>query len=38
MGEEKVDNFNTMVDAEKLRDQGLVIRKGKKVFHRFTIK
>jgi len=37
-GEEKVDNFNMTFDAEKLRGQGLVVRKGKKVFHRFITK
>ena len=34
IGDEKVESFSAVVDAEKLKD-GIIIRKGKKVFHRF---
>ena len=37
IGDEKVESFSTVVDAEKLKD-GIIIRKGKKVFHRFITK
>ena len=37
-GDDKVEDFNLAIDAEKLKGQGLVVRKGKKVFHRFIIK
>lgn len=37
IGDEKVEFFSTVVDAEKLKD-GIIIRKGKKVFHRFITK
>lgn len=37
IGDEKVESFSAVVDAEKLKD-GIIIRKGKKVFHRFIIK
>ena len=36
-GDEKVESFSTVVDAEKLKD-GIIIRKGKKIFHRFITK
>ena len=36
-GDEKVESFSAAVDAEKLKD-GIIIRKGKKVFHRFITK
>lgn len=36
-GDEKVESFSAVVDAEKLKD-GIIIRKGKKVFHRFITK
>lgn len=37
IGDEKVESFSAVVDAEKLKD-GIIIRKGKKVFHRFITK
>jgi tyrosyl-tRNA synthetase len=37
-GDDKVEDFNLAIDAEKLKGQGLVVRKGKKVFHRFIVK
>ena len=37
IGDEKVESFSAVVDAEKLKD-GTIIRKGKKVFHRFITK
>ena len=37
IGDEKVESFSSVVDAEKLKD-GIIIRKGKKVFHRFITK
>ena len=37
IGDEKVESFSAVVDAEKLKD-GIIIRKGKKVFHRFIAK
>ena len=37
IGDEKVESFSAVVDAEKLKD-GIIIRKGKKIFHRFITK
>jgi tyrosyl-tRNA synthetase len=37
IGDEKASSFSQMIDAEALKD-GVIIRKGKKVFHRFILK
>jgi tyrosyl-tRNA synthetase len=37
MDDVKVEAFNAMIDAEALKN-GIVIRKGKKVFHKFILK
>ena len=37
IGDEKASSFSQVIDAEALKD-GVIIRKGKKVFHRFILK
>jgi tyrosyl-tRNA synthetase len=37
MDDVKVEAFNALIDAEALKN-GIVIRKGKKVFHKFILK
>ena len=35
LGEEKVEDFGRMVTAEELSGDGVILRKGKKTYHRF---
>jgi len=37
VGEEKASSFSQTIDADALKD-GIIIKKGKKVFHRFITK
>ena len=37
VGDEKVESFSLIVPKEKFSGDGVVVKKGKKIFHRFTI-
>ena len=36
-GDEKVDSFSLTLPKEKFSGDGAVVKKGKKIFHRFTV-
>lgn len=38
IGDEKVESFSLTVPAERFGGDGVIVRKGKKIFHRFTLK
>ena len=38
IGDEKVESFSLTLPQEKFTGDGVVIRKGKKIFHKFTVK
>ena len=37
IGDEKVDNFSLTIAKDKFSGDGVIIKKGKKIFHRFTV-
>ena len=37
IGDEKVDNFSLTVAKDKFSGDGVIVKKGKKIFHRFTV-
>ena len=37
IGDEKVDNFSLTIAKDKFSGDGVIVKKGKKIFHRFTV-
>ncbi len=37
IGDEKVDNFSITIAKDKFSGDGVIVKKGKKIFHRFTV-
>ena len=37
IGDEKVESFSLTLPKEKFSGDGVIVKKGKKIFHRFTI-
>ena len=37
IGDEKVDNFSLTIAKDKFSGDGVIVKKGKKIFHRFTL-
>ncbi len=37
IGDEKVDNFSLTIAKNKFSGDGVIVKKGKKIFHRFTV-
>ncbi len=38
IGENKADGFRAVVERKQIPDDGLVVRKGKKTYHKFTVR
>ena len=37
IGDEKVESFSLTLPKEKFFGDGVIVKKGKKIFHRFTV-